>query len=113
MQQEVLDYIDAIAPEHRGLFDRVHRLILEACPEAEVVFAYQMPTYRVQGRRLHVAAWSHGVSIYGWKSQGDGGLTERHPELQSSRGTIRLRSDQAAGISDEEIRGLARAALAG
>jgi uncharacterized protein YdhG (YjbR/CyaY superfamily) len=112
VQREVTEYIDAIAPEHRGLFDRVHRLILEACPEAELVFAYKMPTYRVGRRRLHVAAWSHGVSIYGWKAQGDGGMTERHPELQSSTGTIRLRSDQAAAISDDEIRQLARAALA-
>jgi hypothetical protein len=112
VQQEVIDYIDAIASEDRVLFDRVHRLILEACPEAEVVLAYKMPTYRVGARRLHVAAWRHGISIYGWKASGDGGLSARHPELQSSRGTIKLRTDQAAQISDEEIRRLARAALA-
>lgn len=113
MQQQVIDYIEAIPAEHRELFDRVHRLILEACPEAEVVLAYGMPTYRVGSHRLHVAAWSHGISVYGWKSRGDGGLTTRHPELQSSRGTIQLRRDRAGEIADEEIRGLARAALAG
>jgi len=91
MQQEVIDYGAAIAPEHRELFDRVHRLILEACPDAEVVLAYKMPTYRIAGRRLNVAVWSHGVSIYGWKTHGDGGFTRRHPELQTSRGTIQLR----------------------
>lgn len=112
MQRELTEYIDAIAPEHRALFDRVDRLILEACPTADVGWSYKMPTYRVGRRRLHVAAWSHGVSIYGWKARGDGGLTERHPELQSSTGTIRLRSDQVGGISDEEIRQLARTALA-
>ncbi len=112
MHQEVVDYIAAIAPEHRALFDRVHRLILEACPEVEVVISYKMPTYQVGRRRVNVAAWSHGVSIYGWKAHGDGGLTRRHPELQTSRGTIQLRSDHADEISDEEIRELARAVLA-
>jgi hypothetical protein len=112
VQQEVVDYIAAIAPEQRALFDRVHRIILDACPEAEVGFSYKMPTYRVGKRRLNVAAWKHGVSIYGWKAHGDGGLTRRHPELHTSAGTIQLRTEFADEISDEEIRALARATLA-
>jgi hypothetical protein len=108
---EVSDYIAAIAPEHRALFDRVHRSILKACPDAEVGLSYGMPTYRRGKRRLNVGAWNHGVSIYGWKATGDGGLISRHPEVESGRGTIQLRSDHADEISDEEIRALARTAL--
>ncbi|MGH2849868.1 MAG: iron chaperone [Solirubrobacteraceae bacterium] len=111
MDQEVVDYIATIPPEHRALFDRVHGLILEACPGVEVALSYKMPTYRAGTRRLHMAAWKHGVSIYGWKAQGDGGFTGRHPELRASTGTIRLRTDRAATIADEEIRELARATL--
>ena len=70
-----------------------------------------MPTYRIGKRRLHVGAWAHGISIYGWKAHGDGGFTHRHPELQTSTGTIRLRPSQAVGISDEEIRDFALTAL--
>jgi hypothetical protein len=51
------------------------------------------------------------VSIYGWKAHGDGDLTRRHPELLTSTGTIQLRTDHAAVVTDDEIRGLARAAL--
>lgn len=108
---EVADYIEAIPPGHRPLFDRVHRLILEACPDAEVVLAYKMPTYKVGKRRLHMATWKHGVSIYGWKAHGDGGFTRRHPDLQTSTGTIQLRADGGPMISDDEIRSLARSAL--
>lgn len=111
MDPDVADYIAAIPAEHRALFDRIHRLVLEASPDAEVVLAYKMPTYRRGNRRLHVAAWQHGISLYGWKTAGDGGFTRRHPELQTSTGTIRLRTDQAASITDDEIRDLARAAL--
>jgi hypothetical protein len=70
-----------------------------------------MPTYKVGKRRLHLATWKHGVSIYGWKAHGDGGLTRRHPELQISTGTIQLRADRASIVSDDEIRALVRSAL--
>jgi uncharacterized protein YdhG (YjbR/CyaY superfamily) len=107
----VCEYVTALQPDQRTLFERIHRLVLDACPTAQVVLSYKMPTYRVGKRRLHVGAWAHGISIYGWKAQGDGGFTQRHPELQTSTGTIQLRPHQAAAVSDDEIRTLARAAL--
>ncbi len=111
MDQEVTNYLEAIPPEQRVLFDRIHRLILEACPEATVVLSYKIPTYKAGNHRLHLGVWKHGVSIYGWKRQGDGGFTARHPEFQTSTGTIQLRPEDAALIDDDEIRNLARAAL--
>jgi uncharacterized protein YdhG (YjbR/CyaY superfamily) len=107
----VAAYIEAISPEHRDLFDRIHRLILDASPDAKVELSYKMPTYKVGTRRLHLGVWQHGVSIYGWKRHGDGGFTRRHPEFQTSTGTIRLRSQDGDRFSDDEIRDLARAAL--
>lgn len=112
MDPDVASYLAAIPPAHRPLFDRVHRLILEVCPDAEVTMAYKMPTYQVAKRRLHLASWKHGVSIYCRKARGDGGLTRRHPELRTSTGTLRLRADRASNISDDEIRSLVRSALA-
>lgn len=109
--QAVQDYIDAIPPERRPLFDRLHRLIMEAQPDATVVLSYQIPTYQFGGRRLHVGAWKHGVSLYGWQQGGDAGFTSRHPGLRTGRGTIRLRPEDAEGIADDEFRDLACAAL--
>ena len=111
MGDPLKDYIDAIPSEHRSLFERVHRLILEACPDVDLVLAYKMPTYKKGDRRLHVGVWKHGVSIYGWKAHGDGGFTDRHPELRTSTGTIQLRSDREMPFADDEIRELARTAL--
>ncbi len=107
----VQEYIDAIPPEHRPLFDRLHRLILEAQPDATVVLSYQIPTYKAGGRRLHVGAWKHGVSLYGWQQGGDAGFTSRHPGLRTGKGTIRLRPEDAERIADDEFRDLACAAL--
>jgi hypothetical protein len=80
MDDAVRDYVDAIAPEHRPLFDRLQRLILEAHPDAAVVLSYQMPTYKVGRHRLFLGVWRHGVSIYGWQEGRDAGFTARHPD---------------------------------
>jgi uncharacterized protein YdhG (YjbR/CyaY superfamily) len=111
VDKEVRDYIDGIPAEHRPLFDRLHRLILEAHPGAAVVISYRIPTYKVGSRRLHVGAWNHGVSLYGWQQGRDAGFANRHPALISGRATIRLRPEDAASLPDDELRDLARAAL--
>jgi uncharacterized protein YdhG (YjbR/CyaY superfamily) len=113
MDDAVRDYVDAIAPEHRPLFDRLHRLILEVHPEAAVVLSYQIPTYKVGRQRLFLGVWKHGVSIYGWQQGRDAGFTDRHPELKTGKGTIRLRPEEAAAMPDDELRDLVRAALGG
>ncbi len=111
MDEAVQGYIDGIAPEYRPLFDRLHRLILAAHPDAAVVLSYQMPTYKVGSRRLYVGAWKHGVSIYGWQEGRDAGFASRHPGLKTSKGTIQLGPEDAADIPDEELGDLVRAAL--
>jgi uncharacterized protein YdhG (YjbR/CyaY superfamily) len=111
VDEAVRGYIEAIDPRHRPLFDRVHALILAAYPEARVEISYRMPTYRIGARRLYVGAWKHGVSLYGWPQGRDAGFTSRHPALRTSKGTIRLRPEDAAGVSDDELLALVRAAL--
>ena len=112
MDQAVQHYVDAIAPPTRPLFDRVHRLVLEVSPDAEVVLSYKMPTYVVGERLLHVGAWAHGVSLYGWDAGRDAGFAARHPELDSGKGTLRLTHRAAATIGDDELRDLLRATFA-
>lgn len=111
MDAEAQSCIDGIASEHRPLFDRLHRLILRAYPEATVVLSYGMPTYRVGDRRLHVGVWRHGVSVYGWDADAGAALLSRHPGLLSGKGTLRLRSREAADITDDELTVLVRASL--
>ena len=111
MDDTVQAYIDGIGPEQRALFDRLHRLILDAHPTVDIVLSYKMPTYKVDGRSLHVAAWKHGVSLYGWDGERDGGFVERHPEMTSGKGTLRLRLAEAETITDDELRAVIDGAL--
>ena len=110
VDEAVQRYIEAIPAEHCALFDRLHGLILAAYPDAAVVISYQIPTYKVGRRRLYVGAWQHGLSLYGWPQE-RGDFVARHPELKYSKGTIRLRPQDAAALPDDELRDLVRAAL--
>jgi len=111
MQDDVAAYIEAIDAEHRPLFDRVHRLVMEVQPEAQVVLSYKMPTYVAGTSQLHVGVWKHGLSFYGRQHGSDGGLVARHPHLDNGKGTLRLPLTEAVHISDDELRAFLAAAL--
>ena len=113
MVDEAFDaYVAAIPPAQRPLFDRLHAIVLAEHPEAEVALSYGMAGYRLGRRRLNLGVWKHGVSVYGWRDDDDGGFVERHPGLWNGKGTIRIRPQEAEGITDEELRGLLGGALA-
>jgi hypothetical protein len=105
-------YVDAIPPEHRQLFDRIHRLVSHSYPEAAATLSYGILAYGIGRRRLYVGVWKHGLSLYGWKGSANGFL-DRHPELVTGKATIRLRPETAATILDRELDDLVRSALGG
>jgi uncharacterized protein YdhG (YjbR/CyaY superfamily) len=111
VDEGVADYIGALSPLQRSLFDRLHAIVLAEHPGAEVLLSYGMPAYRVGKRRLNIGVWKRGVSVYGWRGDNDGGFVARHPTLSSGKGTIRIRPQDAEGISDEELRALLGEAL--
>ena len=111
MDEAFRAYVEAIPAPMRPLFDRVHGLILQCHPEAEVALAYGMPAYRVGRRRMNVGVWKHGVSIYGFRADRDGGFVARHGALSSGRGTLRIRPGDAEEIHDDELRALLGGAL--
>jgi uncharacterized protein YdhG (YjbR/CyaY superfamily) len=111
VDQAAQAYIDGIAPQNRPLFDRLHGLILGAYPDVAIGLSYGMPTYTLGERRLHVGAWKHGISIYGWPQGREAPFAARYPELKTSRGTIQLRPGNSASVGDGELLELIRAAL--
>lgn len=110
MDDPLRGYRNEMDSGFRPTFDRLHRLILATCPDADVALAYGMPAYRIGRRRLSVGAWQHGLSLYVSPSR-DGGFSARHTELASGKGTIKLRPADAERIPDEEFQDLIRAAL--
>ena len=104
-------YVNEIAPDARLLFDRIHGLIVGEFPDVEVGISYRMPVYRRGSRSLNVGAWKHGVSIYGFPEDRAVSIIERHPELSSGKGTLRITHAVADDISDKELIEIVRGAL--
>jgi uncharacterized protein YdhG (YjbR/CyaY superfamily) len=111
MDEAVRDYLDAIPGGQRLLFDRIHQLILQVHPNAAVIMSYRMPTFVVGRHRLYVGVWKHGLSFYGWQPGRDAGFRDRHPDLVTGQGTLKLGPDAAARIPDTELRDFLRATL--
>ena len=109
VDEVVRRYRDEVDTEYRPVFDRLHRLIVAACPDAEVVLSYGMPAYRIGRRRLNVGVWRHGLSLYVSPNR-DGGFSARHPELAAGKGTIKLSPGDAARIPDANAGSGARCA---
>lgn len=110
MDEAVRRYRDEMDSDYRPVFDRLHRLIVATCPNAEVVLSYGMPAYRIGRRRLSIGVWKHGLSLYVSPNR-DGGFSARHPGLAAGKGTIKLGPADAACIPDAEFQDLIRAAL--
>lgn len=104
-------YVDGIDPASRALFARVHRLFVGTFPDLDVGISYDMPVFRRGSRGLNVGVWKHGVSIYGCPAEGTSSILERHPELSSGKGTLRITRAVADDISDDELIQLVRSAL--
>src|ERR1700761_3078877 len=83
----VRSYLDGIDPQFRALFDRIQGLVMAAYPDAALVLSYKMPTFKAGRRRLHVGAWKHGISLYGWSQDRVGGVPPREPAPSTGKGT--------------------------
>ena len=61
----VEEYLASFPDDVRGVLEEVRAAIREAAPDATETIAYDMPTYRLEGRTLvHFAGWSSYVSVY-------------------------------------------------
>jgi uncharacterized protein YdhG (YjbR/CyaY superfamily) len=110
-QDAVHAYLTAMPPAHRHLLERIQALIQQERPDAVPGISYKMLCWKIDDHRLYVGSWKHGLSIYGWSQDRELAITNRHPELQTSKGTIQLTPATAAHVIDDELRDLVRAAL--
>jgi uncharacterized protein YdhG (YjbR/CyaY superfamily) len=95
MDRSVQGYIDAIPPDHRPLFERLQILILDVCPDAEIVISYQVPTYKAPGGRVSLGVWKDGVSLYTTDPRHIEAFKQRHPSVKTGKASLNFR------LSDE------------
>jgi len=98
---EVREYIEALEPAHRQLFDRLQGLILEVQPDAEVVFSYQIPMYKVGKLRVGLnAGRPDGVTLTTTSPNHIAAYKQRHPDFKTGKASIQFGFDDVLPADD-------------
>ncbi len=99
MHDEVRLYIDAV-PEGKPVFDQLHGLILALYPDAQVVIARQIPTYKMNSREVALGYWKKGVSLYTNSSEYIEEFIKKHPAFKADEGSINFKVTDAIPVAD-------------
>ena len=92
----VEEYLASFPADVRRVLEEVRETIRTAAPEATETIAYDMPTYKIEGRSLvHFAGWSSYVSVYPLPAPAaDAGLEADLAAYRATRGTGRFPLDR-------------------
>ncbi|MDY7103394.1 MAG: DUF1801 domain-containing protein [Actinomycetota bacterium] len=110
LNDEVRAYIDALGPEHRELFDRLHTLVLDEVPDARVVISYKIPLYKVGKRHVGLnAGRKDGVTLTTTSPDHIAAFVERHPGIPTNKASIKFRFGDE--LPTDDIRDVVRRAV--
>jgi uncharacterized protein YdhG (YjbR/CyaY superfamily) len=104
------EYLASLSADKRAALQRLRRAIRSAAPNAEECIAYNLPTYRLDGKMLlsfgaaanHCALYAGAHPIKALESELKG--------FETSKGTIRFQPDRP--LSDTLVRKIVKTRLA-
>ena len=97
--KSVDEYIGSQPEAARAVLERVRSTIRKAVPEAEEVISYQIPAYKLHGRRvLYFAGWKQHYSLYPAGPQLVEAFKDELAPYEVSKGTIRLPLSQPVPV---------------
>ena len=89
--KSVDQYIAAHPRDVQAVLRRVRAIIRKALPGAEEVISYQIPAYRLHGRRVvYFAGWKQHYSLYPANDRLVATFRDELAPYEISKGTIRL-----------------------
>ena len=97
---EVVEYIEAIPPEHRRVFDELHRLVLDTLPDARVTLSYKMPAYVTEGGRVSLSSGTHGISIATTVAEPVAAFRAKHRGLKTGKISVLFPPDAVLPVDD-------------
>lgn len=90
--QTVAEYIRGCPVATQGILVKVLSAIRETAPAATELISYNMPTFVVGGRKLHVGAFKNHIGIF--PPIREGALQERLKPYQGEKGNLRFPIDK-------------------
>jgi uncharacterized protein YdhG (YjbR/CyaY superfamily) len=89
--RSVDEYIAAQPQSVQDALKRVRRAILQAVPEAQECISYNMPTYKIGGRRIvHFAGWKTHYALYAASESIVKNFRSELAKYEIEKGTIRF-----------------------
>jgi uncharacterized protein YdhG (YjbR/CyaY superfamily) len=88
---DVDDYLATLEPGQRKALERIRTIIRETVPDVEEIISYDMPTFKVSGKRLlYFAAFKKHMSLFG----NVGTMEEKLSDFTlSHKGTVQFTED--------------------
>jgi uncharacterized protein YdhG (YjbR/CyaY superfamily) len=95
---EVQRYMDAVPEERQARFHKLHTLIMDLYPDAEVVMSYRIPTYKAKSGWVGLANQKDYVSVYTNGPQHIAAFKAQHPEIKTGKACINFKDTDAVPI---------------
>ncbi|HEY4303091.1 MAG TPA: DUF1801 domain-containing protein [Gemmatimonadaceae bacterium] len=89
------EYLATLSDEQRATVEKMRDTIIAAAPEADPVFSYTMPGFKLNGGPLAwVAAWKKHYSMYPLTKTMVAAHRDAVDAYEMSKGTIRFSADE-------------------
>ena len=99
MNPDVQRFIGNIPADHKPDFMRLHDLILEMYPDAQLVISYGVPTFKTPKGWVALGHWKGGVSVYPRGRRNTDVFRAENPGFKTGAGTINLRTGEPLPIA--------------
>ena len=94
MINQVDAYIQSFPPEVRTILEQIRQIVKETAPDAVEGFAYQMPSYKTQGKPLvYFAGFKKHIGFYATPS-GHTAFAKELAKYKQGRGSVQFPLDQ-------------------
>jgi len=88
------EYIESFPENVQSVLEKLRATVQEAAPEAVESISYQMPTFKLKGRRLaYFSAWKNHIGFYSIP-KGDEAFRKELSPYSGEKGSLRFPLDK-------------------
>ena len=94
------EYLAGVNADHRGVLEKLRKVIHAIAPNAEECISYGIPAFRLNGRSLvFVGAWANHCAFYPGSSATLKKFRNELRDFQTSKGTLRFSPDKPVPVA--------------
>ncbi len=91
LEENVGRYFSAVPSDRKDMIYKLHKLIVDLYPTAEISMDYKMPTYRYEEGWVALANQKNYISLYTCSAEHLAEFKKRHPKIKTGKGCINFK----------------------